>query len=70
MVLYILPLILFFLGYALGSLWGLGALLGGLAFGLALAGAVVYDRLVTAKHKNVYTIIGYPQGYAQRKGDN
>ena len=70
MVLYILPLALFFLGYALGSVWSLGPLIGGLAFALAMAGVVVYDRRVSAKKNSVYTIIGYPQGSAGRKGDN
>ena len=59
-VLYLLPLVLFFLGYGLmaagnssGPLGGLlGAALGiGIAFG--------YDRLVLKKKKTVYTIIGY-----------
>ena len=59
-VLYLLPLMLFFLGYGLmaagnssGPLGGLlGAALGiGIAFG--------YDRLVLKKKKTVYTIIGY-----------
>ena len=57
---YLLPLVLFFLGYGLmaagnssGPLGGLlGAALGiGIAFG--------YDRLVLKKKKTVYTIIGY-----------
>ena len=70
-VLYILPLVLFFLGYALGAVWNLGALMGGLAFTLGIGGAVVYDRLVSARRKPVYTIFGYPEGSgAGRKGDN
>lgn len=69
-VLYILPLALFFLGYALGAVWSLGALFGGLAFGLGIVGVVSYDRRVAAKHNSIYTIIGYPQGEAGRKGDN
>ena len=70
-VLYILPLVLFFLGYALGAVWNLGALMGGLAFGLGVGGAVVYDRLVSAKQKPVYTIFGYPEDSGTvRKGDN
>ena len=71
MVLYILPLVLFFAGYALGSVWNLGIWFGGVAFGLAMAGVVIYDRLVSAREKSVYTIIGYwdvPD--AGRKGDN
>ena len=70
-VLYILPLVLFFAGYALGTLWSIGALIGGLTFGAGIGGAVVYDRLVSKKKKPVYTIIGYPEvSGAVRKGDN
>lgn len=70
-VLYILPLLLFFGGYALGTIWGLGALMGCAAFGLGLGGAVAYDRLVAAKRQPVYTIFGYgEEPDAVRKGDN
>jgi sigma-E factor negative regulatory protein RseC len=70
-VLYILPLALFFAGYAIGEQWQLGALIGGLAFVLGIVGAVAYDRLVAAKQKPVYTIFGYPDlSDAVRKGDN
>ena len=69
-VLYILPLLLFFLGYALGAAWGWGVWIGGLAFALSIAGVVVYDRRVSAKENNVYTIIGYWETDAERKGDN
>ena len=58
-VLYVLPLVLFFIGYLLGAIWNLGALVGGLAFALGIALAVVYDRLVARKRKTVYTITGY-----------
>lgn len=58
-VLYMMPLVLFFLGYALGSLWGLGALVGCLAFAASIALVVVYDRKVQAKMKTVYTITGF-----------
>lgn len=67
-MLYILPLVLFFIGY-LGShlLWGQGVWGGLLGFALGVAAALVYDRLVVRKRKAVYTITGfvYPQ-----KGDN
>lgn len=60
MVLYILPLVLFFAGYFAGdTLWEMGALTGCLAFVVGIAVAVAYDRLVAAKAKPVYTIIGY-----------
>jgi sigma-E factor negative regulatory protein RseC len=59
-MLYMLPLGLFFLGYILGDeLWQLGGLVGGLAFVLGIAGAVLYDRLVMKKKHTVYTITGY-----------
>ena len=59
-ILYMLPLVLFFLGYFLGDMFGLGAVLGGVGFVAGFAAAALYDRLVTAKKKTVYTIIGYP----------
>lgn len=58
-VMYILPLVLFLTGYAIGSLWGLGALLGGVCFVLSIGIAVAYDRLVVKKRETVYTITGY-----------
>lgn len=61
MVTYLLPLALFFLGYALRGGWG-----GGLGFVLGVAGIVVYDRRVARSEDTVYTITGY----AQKKGDN
>ena len=59
MVLYVIPLVLFFLGYALGARWGMGALAGCLAFAASIALVVVYDRKVQAKMNSVYTITGY-----------
>ena len=62
MVLYILPLVLFILGYlAAGSGWG-----GCLGFVLGFGAVVIYDRKVAKKEETVYTITGY----AQKKGDN
>lgn len=58
-IFYVIPLVLFFLGYALGNwLWGLGGLLGGLGFAAGIALAVVYDRKVAQKENVSYTIIG------------
>ena len=57
---YMMPLVLFFLGYALGAVvWGMGALAGGLAFVLSIALVIAYDRLVAAKNQTVYTITGF-----------
>lgn len=59
-VLYMVPLVLFFVGYMIGfSVWGKGALLGCLFFVLGIGLAAVYDRLVTSKQKTEYTIVGY-----------
>jgi len=61
-VLYVLPLVLFFLGYLFaGNAWG-GA--GGFVLGIVLV--VLYDRHLGKKEKTVYTITGY----AQKKGDH
>ena len=61
-MLYMVPLVLFFLGYFLGeTLWQRGGIAGGVAFLLGVAGAAAYDRLVMKKKKPVYTITGYAQ---------
>ena len=61
-MLYMLPLILFFVGYAVfAAAWQRGALGGCLAFVLGILLAAVYDRKVVRKQKTVYTIIGYAQ---------
>ena len=61
-VLYLLPLVLFFLGYLAGSLlWGKGPLTGCAAFGLGIAVSVLYDRLAAKRKQTVYTITGYAQ---------
>lgn len=59
-VLYMLPVLLFFLGYLAGQLlWQRGALTGCIAFVVGLVAAVVYDRRVACKKETVYTITGY-----------
>ena len=59
-VLYIIPLILFFLGYYLGTLPGnFGALGGCLGFALGIAIVVMYDRLVVKKANLGYTITAF-----------
>lgn len=62
LVLYILPLVLFFAGYFAGAAWwGQGALTGCLAFAAGIGAVIAYDRLIAAKKKPVYTIIGYAE---------
>ena len=59
-VLYVLPLVLFFLGYLLGQLlWSRGGLAGCLAFGLGIGLCVVYDRRMGKKQETEYTITGF-----------
>lgn len=59
-VLYILPLILFFLGYALGNALGnLGAWIACLGFALGVGLVVLYDRLVVKKANLSYTITAF-----------
>ena len=59
-VLYLLPLVLFFLGYCLGqSLWSRGGLTGCLAFLAAMGLCVVYDRFLGKKKETEYTITGF-----------
>ena len=71
-VLYMLPLVLFFGGYALGQVaWSKGGLVGCLAFVLGILLAVAYDRRVAAKHQTVYTITGFAGTTleSKKKGD-
>ena len=59
-VLYVIPLVLFFLGYYLGALPGnFGALGGCLGFVLGIVLVVVYDRKVVKKSDLGYTITAY-----------
>ena len=59
-VLYVLPLVLFFLGYYLGTLMGnLGALMGIAGFALGVAVIVWYDRKVIRKKNIGYTITAF-----------
>ena len=73
-VLYMLPLVMFFGGYALGAGFGLsGGLFGGLAFGLSIVLIVAYDRAMQKKDKTIYTITGFVEDHlwqSQKKGDN
>lgn len=57
LVLYVLPLVLFFLGYYLGTLLGnWGAVVACLGFVLGVAMVVLYDRTVVKKQNLGYTI--------------
>ena len=59
-VLYVLPLVLFFLGYYLGDLAGsLGPLAGCLGFVLGVAIIILYDRKVVRKKNIGYTITAF-----------
>lgn len=60
MVMYMLPMVLFFLGYAIGdALFRLGALVGCMSFVAAIGLAVLYDRKVVKKQDTEYTITGF-----------
>ncbi len=66
-VVYLIPLVLFFAGYALGHSLGVsGGLVGALGFVLGIVGAIWFDRRTAKKNDTVYTITGYApgQGYA------
>ena len=73
-VLYVLPLVLFFLGYYLGTLPGnFGALGGCLGFVLGVVIVVIYDRKVVKKADIGYTITAYAGDAlleAMRKGEH
>ena len=59
LVMYMLPMVLFFAGYALGAMWNQGPLVGCLAFVASIGLAVVYDRKVVKKQNLGYTITGF-----------
>ena len=62
-VLYLMPLLLFFIGYLVGSLtWGKGGPAGGIAFVLGIAAAALYDRRMGKKNKTEYTIVRFNTG--------
>ena len=65
-VLYILPLVLFFLGYYLGTLPGnFGPAGGGLGFALGVGIVLAYDRLVVRRANLHYTITAFVEKTAQ-----
>lgn len=60
LVLYVIPLVLFFLGYYLGTRMGsFGALAGCLGFVLGVGVVVIYDRKVVKKADLGYTITAF-----------
>ena len=68
-VLYMMPLVLFFTGYAAAAALGLsGALFGCLAFVLSILLIVVYDRRMAKKENTVYTITGFAAGRSGKRG--
>ena len=67
-VLYVLPLVLFFLGYWLGTLPGTFGTIGGvLGFMLGVVIVIVYDRLVVNKANIRYTITAFADMTKVRK---
>ena len=59
-VLYMMPLVLFFAGYAIGAAMNIsGAMCGCLAFVLSIALIVLYDRKVLKKANLGYTITAF-----------
>ena len=67
-VLYMMPLVLFFAGYALAAAFNLsGGLFGALAFLVSIVLIVVYDRRMAKKDQTIYTITGFASGMLQSK---
>ena len=70
-VLYLMPVLLFVLGYLLGAdRWNAGGICGMAGFLVGIILAVAYDRLVMKKRDTVYTITGYADSLSVKKGDN
>ncbi len=73
-VAYLMPLVLFFLGYLAGmAIWGRGAAAGCAAFTAGICLAVGFDRKVVRKRKPQYRITAFAEeslGKAKEKGDN
>lgn len=73
-VLYVLPLVLFFLGYLTGALLlHAGAPAGCLGFAAGVWAVIRYDRKMSKENDTVYTITGFAEDALLRsvkKGDN
>lgn len=62
-VVYVIPMVLFFLGYALGYALGVsGGIVGGIGFAIGVVLIVLADRYYQKRKKTVYTITGYAPG--------
>ena len=60
MVLYMMPLVLFFVGYGLAAALNMsGALFSSLAFAASIVLIVMYDRRMAKKDNTIYTITGF-----------
>ena len=71
-VFYVLPLVMFFVGFFLGDIWGFGPLAGCLGFAASIGLSVLYDRKI-AKKEEVHTITGYAGDHllkSVKKGDH
>ena len=61
-VLYMIPVVLFFAGYLIGSGCGLAEeLTACVAFAVGIAIAILYDRKILSRKKVTYTITGFAQ---------
>ena len=73
-VLYVVPMLLFFVGYFVGdAIFGHGALVGCLSFVAAIVLAVLYDRKIGKNDKIGYIITGFVERSflnSGKKGDN
>ncbi len=59
LVVYLVPIVLFFVGWAVGSMLGSGGLGGALGFLLGLIPAVCYNRYLLRKRPVTYTITAF-----------
>lgn len=60
LIMYMMPLVLFFAGYAIGAaLNQSGVLFGSIAFACSIIFIVLYDRWVAKKENTIYTITGF-----------
>ena len=69
MLVYLLPLVLFFAGYALGAWMGINPTLAGvIGFGLGVVIIIVTDRILQKKDNTVYTIKSFAPGLGRGAG--